>query len=179
MQLKIQNILTQSIIQAVTESVQPAADAKGVRIETAIDRSRIQIAADPDRLQQVIWNLLSNAIKFTPSGGVIRISSEFAGTEMRIAVSDSGEGIVPEFLPHVFDRFSQADSSNVRRHGGLGVGLAIVRYIVELHGGAVTVESPGKGGGATFTVKLPIRAAEAAPRTRKPKRVTKMLSSLK
>src|SRR5262249_59484379 len=108
-------------------------------------------------LQQVFWNLLSNAIKFTPSGGVVSISSERIETELRIVVRDNGEGIDPAFLPHVFDRFSQADSTNVRAHGGLGVGLAIVRYLVDLHGGQVSVKSPRKGRGSTFTVTLPVK----------------------
>jgi signal transduction histidine kinase/ActR/RegA family two-component response regulator len=178
MQLKIQSVQVQRIIQLATDSVQPAADSKGVRIETTVTPSAY-LVADPDRIQQVVWNLLSNAIKFTPSGGVIRVSTEVAGTYLRIAVSDNGEGIAPEFLPHVFERFSQADSSNVRTHGGLGIGLAIVRYIVELHGGNVTVESRGKGCGATFTVTLPIKNNETRTRTRKSKRVAKAISNLK
>jgi PAS domain S-box-containing protein len=177
MQLKIQNVQAHNIIQTVVDSVQPAADGKGIRLETSVDRSKTHIAADPDRLQQVIWNLLSNAIKFTPPGGVIRVSSETTANEIRIVVSDTGEGIAPEFLPHVFERFTQADSTNVRVHGGLGVGLAIVRYIVELHGGTVTVESPGKGAGSTFTVIIPARATLSA-RGKKAKRISKAPTSL-
>jgi CheY-like chemotaxis protein len=127
----------------------------------------------------VLWNLLTNAIRFTPSGGVISVSAEQASNEVRIVVRDSGEGIEPDFLPQVFDRFSQADSTNVRAHGGLGIGLAIVRYIVELHGGSVGVESLGKGYGATFTVTLPMKIAEARPRARKAKRQTKAALTLK
>src|SRR5207247_4460128 len=136
------------------------------------------MSADPDRLQQVLWNLLTNAIKFTSGGGVIRVALELSGSEMRIVVTDTGEGIEAEFLPHVFDRFSQADSTNVRTHGGLGVGLSIVRYIVELHGGNVMVESLGKGHGATFTVLLPVKTA-AKSQTKRSKRIAKAVSSLK
>ena len=178
MRLKIQTVQVQPIIQAAIDAVQHAADAKNVRIEIKTDRAPLQIAADPDRLQQVVWNLLSNAIKFTPRGGTISISAEQAGDEMRIVVRDTGEGIDPEFLPHVFDRFSQADGTNVRTHGGLGVGLSIVRYVVELHGGNVIVESLGKGHGATFTVILPAKAAETTARKRKSKQIARAVSSL-
>src|SRR5262249_40617025 len=139
----------------------------------------VRLAADPDRMQQVFWNLLSNAIKFTPKGGVISVGMHRNGSETRIVVSDNGEGIPAEFLPHVFERFSQADSTNVRSHGGLGVGLAIVRYIVELHGGNVTVESAGKGRGARFTVALPTKTAELKPPAKRSKRLSKTVSSLK
>jgi len=157
------------ILRAAIDSVQTAADAKRVRIETSVDRLPDSIAADPDRLQQVLWNLLSNAIKFTSGGGVIRILLERTENEIRVVVSDTGEGIPAEFLPHVFDRFSQADSTLIRAHGGLGVGLAIVRYIVELHGGRVNVESLGKGRGSTFTVFLPITNVETARKVKKAK----------
>jgi CheY-like chemotaxis protein len=114
------------------------------------------IAGDPDRLQQIIWNLLSNAVKFTPKEGQVEIALRLAGAHVEIAVTDSGAGIEPAFLPFVFDRFRQADSSPARRHGGLGLGLAIVRHLVELHGGAVRAESDGKGLGARFIVALPV-----------------------
>ncbi|HYR91476.1 MAG TPA: PAS domain-containing protein [Terriglobia bacterium] len=179
LQLKVQPVEVLPILKAAIEAVQPAADARGVRIETTASRSPERIAADPDRLQQVVWNLLSNAIKFTPKGGVIGISTETEESEMRIVVRDNGEGIDPEFLPHVFDRFSQADSTNIRAHGGLGVGLSIVRYIVELHGGNVVAESRGKGQGATFTVLLPIKTADSTGRTKRSKRIGKAVSSLK
>lgn len=179
MQLKIQNVQADTIIQTVADSMKPAADAKSIRIETAIERSSIQILADPDRLQQVVWNLLSNAIKFTPAGGMIRVSSQYSNNEMRVVVSDTGEGIAPEFLPHVFDRFSQADSTNMRVHAGLGVGLALVRHIVELHGGTVAVDSAGKGAGATFTVVFPTRATDSSSvKTPKPQRINKAPTSL-
>src|SRR5262245_24513661 len=177
-QVKMQTVELQPIVRAALDAVQPAAEAKGVRIDITAPSSPIPFTADPNRIQQVLWNLLSNAIKFTPSGGVVNISSERIGTELRIVVRDNGEGIDPGFLPHVFDRFSQADSTNVRTHGGLGVGLAIVRYLVELHGGQVSVESPGKGLGAIFTVTLPVKTYGAKAPARRPKRVRKAVSSL-
>jgi CheY-like chemotaxis protein/two-component sensor histidine kinase len=177
-QVKMQTVELQPIVRAALDAVQPAADAKGVAIETTAPSSPIQITADPNRLQQVFWNLLSNAIKFTPSGGVVSISSEWIETELRVVVRDNGEGIDPAFLPHVFDRFSQADSTNVRAHGGLGVGLAIVRYLVELHGGQVSAKSPGKGRGSTFTVTLPVKTYGAKAPARRSKRGRKAVSSL-
>jgi PAS domain S-box-containing protein len=179
MQVKMQSTEIQQIVRAAVDAVQPAADGKGVRIEIGSQRA-IQLTADPDRLQQVLWNLLTNAIRFTPSGGVISVTAGQIGNEVRIVVRDTGEGIEPDFLPQVFDRFSQADSTNVRAHGGLGIGLAIVRYIVELHGGSVGVESLGKGYGATFTVTLPMKIAETRPaRARKSKRQGKTALTLK
>ena len=177
-QIKMQTVELQLIVRAALDAVQPAADVKGVAIEITSPSSPIQFTADPNRLQQVFWNLLSNAIKFTPSGGVVSISSEQIGTELQIVVRDTGEGIDPTFLPHVFDRFSQADSTNVRAHGGLGVGLAIVRYLVELHGGQVSVKSPGKGRGSTFTVTLPVKTYGAKTPARRSKRARKAVSSL-
>jgi PAS domain S-box-containing protein len=173
MQVRMQPVEVQSILNAAIDAIQPAADSKGVRIEIPKQRTPIQLIADPDRLQQVFWNLLSNAIKFTPGGGSVNVSMGQVGNELKIVVRDSGEGIDPEFLPHVFERFSQADSTNVRAHGGLGVGLAIVRYIVELHGGTVSVDSAGKGRGATFTVLLPIRLGEIKTRQKRSKRLDK------
>src|SRR5499426_2525132 len=178
-QVKMQTVELQPIVRAALDAVQPAAEAKGVAIEINAPSSPIQFTADPNRLQQVFWNLLSNAIKFTPSGGVVSISSERVEAELRIVVRDNGEGIDAAFLPHVFDRFSQADSTNVRAHGGLGVGLAIVRYLVELHGGHVVVESPGKGRGTTFTVSLPVRMSDVKARARRSKGVAKGIASLK
>ncbi len=144
------------VIEAVVETLQLAADAKGVRIETVLDKRANSVAGDPARLQQIIWNLLSNAIKFTPKGGLAQIELRRVASHVEIAVSDTGEGIAPEFLPHVFDRFRQGDSTSTRTYGGLGLGLAIVRHLVELHGGQVHAASPGRGQGSTFTVQLPI-----------------------
>jgi PAS domain S-box-containing protein len=145
-----------AFIDAAVESVRPAAEAKGVRMQKVIDTGLISIPGDPVRLQQVVWNLLSNAIKFTPRGGRVQIRSERVNSHLEIVVSDTGQGIAPDFLPHVFDRFRQADQKTSRQHGGMGLGLAIVRHLVELHGGNVSAISEGEGQGATFTVRLPI-----------------------
>lgn len=143
-------------IDAAVEAVRPAAEAKGVRMQKVIDTGRVSIPGDPVRLQQVVWNLLSNAIKFTPRGGRVQIRSERVNSHLEIVVSDTGQGISADFLPHVFDRFRQADQKTSRQHGGMGLGLAIVRHLVELHGGTVRANSDGEGQGAIFTVMLPI-----------------------
>ena len=144
------------VIEAAVDSVRPAAKAKEIRMQLMLDPHTGQVSADPDRLQQLIWNLLSNAIKFTPRAGQVQVRLESANSCAEITVSDTGQGIRPEFLPHVFDRFRQADGSSTRTHGGLGLGLAIVRRLVELHGGTVQVESGGEGQGAVFKLKLPL-----------------------
>ncbi|MFL6216147.1 MAG: ATP-binding protein [Blastocatellia bacterium] len=151
------------IIEMALDTVHPAAEAKSITITAAYDPTASVVMGDPDRLQQVIWNLLSNAIKFTPRGGHIDVRLERAGALAEIKVSDSGIGIDAQFLPYVFDRFRQADSSMTRTHGGLGLGLAIVRHLTELHGGSVAVESPGQGQGAVVTVHLPLAQASVAP----------------
>src|SRR5436190_14419032 len=148
-----------AVIESTLETLQPAADAKGISIETAWTAAGDTLLADQDRLRQVMWNLLSNAIKFTPAGGHVSVTLEGSAQELRIVVSDNGQGIEPAFLPHVFDRFTQADSSIGRTHGGLGLGMAIVRHLLELHGRRIAVSSPGKDQGATFTVTLPVRAS--------------------
>ncbi|HEV2836766.1 MAG TPA: PAS domain S-box protein [Pyrinomonadaceae bacterium] len=145
-----------TFIDAAVEAVRPAAEAKGVKVQKIIDTGLISIPGDPVRLQQVVWNLLSNAIKFTPRGGRVQIRSERVNSHLEIVVSDTGQGISSDFLPHVFDRFRQADQKTSRQHGGMGLGLAIVRHLVELHGGTVKASSDGEGQGATFTVTLPI-----------------------
>ena len=145
-----------SFIDAAVEAVRPAADAKGVHVQKVIDTGAISIPGDPVRLQQVVWNLLSNAIKFTPRGGRVQIRSERVNSHLEIVVSDTGQGISADFLPHVFDRFRQADQKTSRSHGGMGLGLAIVRHLVEMHGGTVSASSAGEGQGSTFTVMLPI-----------------------
>ncbi|HYP52105.1 MAG TPA: ATP-binding protein [Pyrinomonadaceae bacterium] len=154
-------------IEAAVEAVRPAAEARGVRLQKVIDTSVSAVACDPARMQQVVWNLLSNAIKFTPRGGRVRVKREGSGSHVRITISDDGDGIRSDFLPFVFDRFRQADMSSTRLHGGLGLGLSIVKHLVELHGGTVTAESEGAGAGSTFTVTLPLvstpeEACEAA-----------------
>ncbi|HYM08916.1 MAG TPA: PAS domain S-box protein, partial [Terriglobales bacterium] len=157
-----------SVVEAALESVRPAADANNIRLGTALDRGLV--AGDANRLQQVAWNLLSNAVKFTPKGGQVDVSLRRVDAHIELSVKDNGKGITAEFLPHVFDRFRQADGSNTRVHSGLGLGLAIVRHIIELHGGSVRAESPGQGHGATFTVLLPVMEAEAQPRSSRPSR---------
>ncbi len=156
LQLDIRGVDLHSVVDTTIETLQPAAEAKSITVET-IWGLDVALLADEDRLRQVMWNLLSNAIKFTPKGGHVRVEVQASESEAVIVVADSGEGIEAEFLPHVFDRFTQADSSFARAHTGLGLGMAIVRHLVELHGGCVGVESPGKNLGATFTITLPIR----------------------
>jgi PAS domain S-box-containing protein len=145
-----------TIVEAALTTVHPAAQAKNIEILTSFPRALPAVAGDEGRLQQVIWNLLSNAIKFTPRGGTVTVRITSAGSLLRLTVQDTGEGISPEFLPHVFEAFRQQDSSTTRVHGGIGLGLAIVRYIVELHGGRASVESAGAGKGSTFMVELPV-----------------------
>ncbi len=144
------------IVHAAIETVRPSADAKQITIRVESDVDIPAVSVDPGRLQQIVWNILSNAVKFTPSSGMIVLTVKRVENDLRIAVSDSGEGISPDFLPHVFDRFSQADTSKTRRYGGLGLGLALVRQLVELHGGRVKAESAGLGQGSTFTISLPL-----------------------
>jgi PAS domain S-box-containing protein len=153
--LDVQRADLPSVIDGAIESMQPAADAKGIRVQKVLDPLAGPVSGDPARLQQVVWNLISNAIKFTPKGGRVRITLERVNSHVEISVSDNGEGIKPEFLPHVFERFRQAENATTRRHGGLGLGLSIVKQLVELHGGTVQAKSPGDGQGATFRVALP------------------------
>jgi len=152
-----------SVIRTALDVVQPAADAKGVELRSGLDPSAAQITGDPDRLQQTVWNLLSNAIKFTPKGGFVEVALGRTDAYVEISVHDTGKGIEPEFLPHVFERFRQRDMSSSRRAGGLGLGLSLVKHLVELHGGNVEVASAGADHGSTFTVRLPVRAVYAAP----------------
>jgi len=156
LRLDVQPIDPVTTIEAAIDSLVPAAEAKRLRITKVIDTGVGAISGDADRLQQIIWNLLSNAIKFTPAGGRIQIRGERVNSHIEIVVSDTGIGIKPEFVPYVFERFRQADATATRAYGGLGLGLAIVRHLVELHGGQVTADSAGEGQGATFTVKLPL-----------------------
>jgi PAS domain S-box-containing protein len=149
-----------AVIQGAIEAVRPALDAKSIRLELELNPSG-HLIGDPSRLQQVVWNLLSNAAKFTPPGGEIRVRFEASAAEARLTISDTGQGISAEFLPYVFDRFRQAESASNRTHGGLGLGLSIVRHLVEMHGGAVQAHSDGEGQGTTFTVSLPLATAPA------------------
>ena len=159
LRLDVRHVPVATVIEAALDSVRPAAHAKGIQIEASVPNPDLAVLADPGRLQQIVWNLLSNAIKFTPSGGRVEVALRRAGDDVEIVVSDSGIGIDSTFLPYVFDRFRQADSSTSRTHGGLGLGLAIVRHLTELHGGRVGVESGGPGSGAAFTVRLPALAS--------------------
>lgn len=154
--LDMQTIDLRDAVSNAVEAVRPAADAKRVRIEKALDASIGWTKVDPARLQQILWNLLANAVKFTPPGGRVRVALERVNSHAEIVLQDSGVGIAPAFLPFVFERFRQEDSSTTRRHGGLGLGLSIVKSLAELHGGSVRASSPGEGQGSTFTVTLPI-----------------------
>jgi signal transduction histidine kinase len=149
-----------TLANTAIDSIRPTAEARGVAIERRFDSFTLPTAGDPDRLQQVIWNLLSNAVKFTPAGGIVTLALRREGEHDELIVSDTGIGIDPVFLPNVFDTFRQADASSTRAHGGLGLGLSIVRHLVEMHGGQVAAASEGAGTGATFTVRLPVRAVE-------------------
>jgi CheY-like chemotaxis protein/anti-sigma regulatory factor (Ser/Thr protein kinase) len=151
-----------TIVRDAIDVVRPAALAREIAIELVAPEDTYRLIADADRLQQVVWNLLSNAVKFGKKRGTIRVSIEHVDSSYALTVADDGQGIAPEFLPFVFDRFKQADSSATRRIGGLGLGLALVRHLVELHGGKVRAESPGPGQGTSFTITLPVRALLAS-----------------
>jgi len=155
LRLEVEQVDLASVIKEAIEVVRPAANAKQIRLQTVLDTETGMIAGDSARLQQVVWNLLSNAIKFTPKGGRIQTTLARLNSHVEIAISDTGEGLAPEFLSHLFERFQQAETGPTRSHSGLGLGLSIVRHIAELHGGTVVAESAGVGQGATFTVKLP------------------------
>ncbi len=160
LRLDISTIDPAIFVQAALETVRPAANAKEITIQADLDKHTNFIAGDVTRLQQVAWNLFSNAIKFTPKGGQIKVGLTRSDSHVLLSVSDNGQGIPAEFLPHVFDRFRQADATSIRKHGGLGLGLAIARHLVELHGGLITVASGGQDQGANFTVRLPIKALQ-------------------
>jgi signal transduction histidine kinase/ActR/RegA family two-component response regulator len=166
--LDVRPVDLHAVVQAAVESVRPAADAKEIRLQTVLDPAAAPITGDPARLQQVVWNLLINAVKFTPRGGRVQVHLQRVNSHVEVVVSDTGAGIGPDLLPVIFDRFRQADSSSTREHGGLGLGLALVRHLVELHGGSVVARSEGEGKGATFVVALPLRLAlgdaDPAPR---------------
>jgi len=155
LRLDMRMVEVASVVEDAVETVRAAAEAKGIRIRSVIDPAAGRVAGDTDRLQQIVWNLLSNAVKFTPAGGRIEVTATRAAGDVEIAVSDTGVGISPEFLPHVFERFRQEDAGTKRRYGGLGLGLAIVRNLVELHGGAVSARSEGLNQGSRFVVRLP------------------------
>jgi PAS domain S-box-containing protein len=168
MRLDVQPIHPASFIEAAVETLKPAADAKGIRLESFLDPAAGPISGDPGRLQQVIWNLLSNAIKFTPKGGRVQVLLERVNSHIEVSVADTGVGIKPELIEHLFERFRQADASTTRKFSGLGLGLSIVKHLTELHGGTVRITSPGEGLGTTVVVHLPLlvvhRAADSAER---------------
>lgn len=147
------------IVHTAIDTLHPAATAKGIKLAVTLEQTQGYVAGDPDRLQQIVWNLVSNAIKFTPKGGRVAVRLTQVDSHLEFSVSDTGIGISKPFLPHVFERFRQADSSTTRSHGGLGLGLSIVRHLVELHGGSVLAESEGPGSGSVFTVRLPVAPA--------------------
>ena len=159
LKLDVQSLDLPSVIRAALESLHPAAEARQIELQALLDNAAGPVWGDPQRMQQIVWNLLSNAIKFTPKGGQVQVQLERVNSHVELAVSDTGQGISANFLPHVFERFEQEDASSKRKHGGLGIGLTIVRHLVELHGGQVTAESAGEGKGATFRILLPIMLA--------------------
>ncbi|MBK4738893.1 MHYT domain-containing protein [Noviherbaspirillum pedocola] len=161
MRLELKPLQPAPVVQAALETVRPMALKKGIRVDAEVDEEAEAVCVDAARLQQVMWNLLVNAVKFTPEGGAVRVCLAQKGGGVEITVADTGIGIAPDFLPHVFDRFRQADSSTARRHGGLGLGLAIVRQLVELHGGTIAVSSAGAGQGASFALRLPFAPKQA------------------
>jgi len=162
LKLEVQPVNLVTVIEKAMDVVRPAAYAKGITLDSRLDQDAGQITGDPDRLQQVIWNLLSNAVKFTDEGGCVEIALGRVDPYIQIIVRDTGRGINSEFMPHLFERYHQADASGSRRRGGLGLGLTLVRQLVEMHGGSVTADSEGEGKGAIFTVKLPVRAIYTA-----------------
>jgi signal transduction histidine kinase/CheY-like chemotaxis protein len=168
LRLNVRPVELAPVIEAAADAVRPAAEAKGIRLHVVLDPRTGPVSGDPDRLQQVVWNLLSNAIKFTPKEGRVQVVLSRADSHLEVAVSDTGQGIESEFLPYVFDRFRQADPTSTRTHGGLGLGLAIVRHLVELHGGTVQAESAGDGRGSTFRVTLPLLAMQQAGPSQQP-----------
>ena len=161
LELAIRPTAVRPLVEAAVDSLRPAADAKRIAVSVTVDPSLQPIAADADRLKQVVWNLMSNAIKFTPAGGGVNVRVSAAPDEMRLTVRDTGIGFGADVAAHLFERFRQGDSSSTREHGGLGLGLAIVRHVVELHGGTVIASSGGDEAGSTFEVRLPIRLIDA------------------
>jgi signal transduction histidine kinase/CheY-like chemotaxis protein len=158
--LSMRAVELNALVLEVVDALRPGAEAKGLRLDVRFESPGPVVSGDPDRLRQVIWNLLTNAIKFTAAGGRVDVSLERMQSHLELRVSDTGQGIHLDLLPHVFDRLRQGDSTSTRAHGGVGIGLALVRHLVELHGGAVQADSRGEGHGATFTVRLPLTAVE-------------------
>jgi PAS domain S-box-containing protein len=175
LRLDVQAVEPWTVVEAALETVAPAMEAKNVRLIKVLDPSAGPVSGDPGRLQQVMWNLLSNAVKFTPKEGEVRVTLERINSQAEIAVTDNGKGISDELLPTVFERFRQGDASTTRKEGGLGLGLAIAKQLVELHGGTIAAESPGLGQGATFRVRLPVRPGTGRPAAVRTQAVLKSL----
>jgi PAS domain S-box-containing protein len=169
--LDVHQVRLPDILDSAIATIRPAAEAKGLQLQKIVDPQVGPIHGDANRLQQIAWNLLSNAIKFTPKGGRVQLALQRVDSHIELSVSDTGAGIAPEFLPHVFERFRQGDASTARAHTGLGIGLALVKHLAELHGGAVRAASPGPGQGATFTVVFPLAILHAAPRNAREERI--------
>ena len=167
--LDVQSVTFARVIESAIDSARPAIEAKGLRLSVVLDTEGV-LSGDPGRLQQIVWNLLTNATKFTPRGGSIRVALRRDDSHLELSVSDSGQGIAPSFLEHVFDRFRQADPSTTRQHGGLGLGLSIAKNLVEMHGGTIEARSEGLGKGATFVVRVPIAALRRSPVPQPPER---------
>jgi signal transduction histidine kinase/CheY-like chemotaxis protein len=170
LRLNVEAVDIKAVVEASIETVKPSAEAKGIQLQSAFDPRAVGITGDPARLQQAVWNLLTNAVKFTPRGGQIEVELRRSHSHIEIVVSDTGQGIAHDFLPHLFERFSQSDSVITRRSSGLGLGLALVRHLIEAHGGTVSARSPGEGKGATFAVRLPLAIAKpVVDREREPR----------
>lgn len=163
LEMGLQPVDVAAVVQEAISAVSPAASAKGIHLELSNRSADSVVTGDPDRLLQAFWNLLSNAIKFTPRGGRVGIRVETNGQNVEVIVNDTGLGINPDFLPHIFERFTQDDSSSTRHSRGLGLGLSITRQLLELHGGSIAAESPGVGKGSTFTARLPRLSGAASP----------------
>ncbi|HEU5238988.1 MAG TPA: ATP-binding protein, partial [Pyrinomonadaceae bacterium] len=160
LQIESNPVSVSSAIEAALDSIRPVAEAKSIRFQTELDECQFRVLGDTTRLQQIFWNLFSNAVKFTPAGGEVKVRVSLDESRVNVSVTDTGIGIDADFLPFIFDRFRQADGSTTREHGGLGLGLAIVQHLVELHAGRVYVESAGKGLGTTFTIALPLAPSD-------------------
>jgi CheY-like chemotaxis protein/anti-sigma regulatory factor (Ser/Thr protein kinase) len=160
MRLDVRPVDLKAVVEAALDAVRPAAHGKSIRLQAVLDPRAGPLMGDPDRLQQVVWNLLTNAVKFTPKGGQVQVHLQRVNSHIEIVVSDTGQGISAEMLPVVFDRFWQADRGPTRTHKGLGLGLALVRHLIEAHGGTVTAQSAGEGKGTTFVVRLPVTLAK-------------------
>ena len=163
LRLNVRSVDLKAVVDGALDTVRPAVEAKGIRLRSVLDPGAGPITGDPDRLQQVVWNLLANAVKFTPKGGQVQVHLQRVNSHVEIVVSDTGQGIAPDVLPLIFERFWQGESSSTRPHAGLGLGLALVKHLVELHGGTVAAQSAGAGRGATFVVTLPVTIAHLPP----------------